>query len=292
MSEEGPKGEDFQRISRTFDIIKHLIASKHPRADQPLTDFFKRFVAQVITDWTTILGKDMNSQLLRLEGIKAKFKLWQMCAEKGITYLKSVDQTLSEVFAEIFTQQALCLVASFELVKHAVGKSEEVSHQNKERDEELMRQRKEVEQVLAVAEELEASVAGIKQERDRYKAELDGIRSEVEGQILSLQTENERYFKQIVKLSKERAEASLNTPSSQIATPKYMNTSLNITQLFQGSACKEFTLRQLKVLIEDVYESKARSDEQNRELKQPLETLEQHLQSYLGQKYGLKVRNI
>lgn len=287
MSEEGPKGDDFQRISHTFDIIKHLIASKHPRADKPLTDFFKKFVAQVITDWTTILGKDMNSEILRLEGVKAKFKLWQMCAEKGISYLKTVDNTLSDAFSEIFTQQAICLVSSFDLVKQLVGKNQEFRYRTTDMDNELISRRKEVDQILAAAETLESSVASLKQERDSYKTELDGIRAEVEGQVLHLQTENDKYFKQIVKLSKQRAEVSLNYPSSPL-TPKSATTSISINQILQGSS-KEFNLRQLKLLIEDVYESKTRADEQNRELKQPLETMEQHLHSYLGQKYGLKV---
>lgn len=51
---------------------------------------------------------------------------------------------------------------------------------------------------------------------------------------------------------------------------------------------KSLTLRQLKDLIEEIYASKQKFDEKCAESRLPRETMEQHLYTYLNQKYGLK----
>lgn len=64
-----------------------------------------------------------------------------------------------------------------------------------------------------------------------------------------------------------------------------MNTGLS-TMI--GAAGKTLTLKQLKDFIEEIYESKVKFDQKALENKLPKETMEQHMYTYLNQKYGLK----
>lgn len=51
---------------------------------------------------------------------------------------------------------------------------------------------------------------------------------------------------------------------------------------------KTLTLKQLKDFIAEIYESKLKFDQKAVENKLPRETLEQHMYTFLNQKYGLK----
>jgi len=55
-----------------------------------------------------------------------------------------------------------------------------------------------------------------------------------------------------------------------------------------GSSGKTLTLKQLKDFIEEIYESKLKFDQKSAECKLPRETMEQHMYTFLNQKYGLK----
>lgn len=55
------------------------------------------------------------------------------------------------------------------------------------------------------------------------------------------------------------------------------------------SSAKSLSLKQLKEIIEEIYESKLKFDEKNYQGKLARETMNQYLFTYLSQKYGLKV---
>ena len=57
-----------------------------------------------------------------------------------------------------------------------------------------------------------------------------------------------------------------------------------------STAVRALTLNQLKDMIEEIYNSKSKYDQKYTEAKLPRETMEQHMYTYLNQKYGLKVR--
>ena len=49
------------------------------------------------------------------------------------------------------------------------------------------------------------------------------------------------------------------------------------------------TLRQLRDVVEEIYDSKLKFDDKNNHCKLARETMNQYLFTYLNQKYGLKV---
>ena len=68
------------------------------------------------------------------------------------------------------------------------------------------------------------------------------------------------------------------------------NNSFNNNSLLQASpVCNRvFTIKMMKEIINDIYNSKAEFDKKSDENKLPRETMEQHMYTYLNQKYGLK----
>lgn len=62
----------------------------------------------------------------------------------------------------------------------------------------------------------------------------------------------------------------------------------NSTLITVKNKPKNLTLNQLKEIMNEIYESKMKYNNFCIENKQPLETLETHMYTYLNQKYGLK----
>ena len=62
----------------------------------------------------------------------------------------------------------------------------------------------------------------------------------------------------------------------------------NLASSVISASGKTLTLKQLKDFIEEIYESKSKFDQKSAENKLPRETLEQHMYTFLNQKYGLK----
>ena len=56
-----------------------------------------------------------------------------------------------------------------------------------------------------------------------------------------------------------------------------------------NSSSKGLTLKQLKDVVDEIYDSKLKFDEKNYQGKLARETMNQYLFTYLNQKYGLKV---
>ena len=69
-----------------------------------------------------------------------------------------------------------------------------------------------------------------------------------------------------------------------------INNSYNNNSFLQTSpvCSRVFTIKMMKEIINDIYNSKAEFDKKSDENKLPRETMEQHMYTYLNQKYGLK----
>ena len=78
--------------------------------------------------------------------------------------------------------------------------------------------------------------------------------------------------------------------NNNISNNNILNNSFYNNSLLQASpVCNRvFTIKMMKEIINDIYQSKAEFDKKSDENKLPRETLEQHMYTYLNQKYGLK----
>ena len=90
--------------------------------------------------------------------------------------------------------------------------------------------------------------------------------------------------------------SNINYQNNNIINSNYKNNNSfnnsfnnNNTLLQASPVCNRvFTIKMMKEIINDIYHSKAEFDKKSDENKLPRETLEQHMYTYLNQKYGLK----
>ncbi|CAD8059725.1 unnamed protein product [Paramecium sonneborni] len=124
-----------------------------------------------------------------------------------------------------------------------------------------------------------------------FQQELEDLQSQNE----LLQQENKKYLEMIIRRSKvERSSNTISeisykqTESPSMIEKKRLKNLSEFHLLVQPQSFRPLTLKQLKEIIQDIYESKSKHDIRQTENKLPLETIEQHMYTYLYCKYGLK----
>ena len=96
----------------------------------------------------------------------------------------------------------------------------------------------------------------------------------------------------INNISNQKFDIKMQYPENYMYKNYYenINNSFNNNSFLQSSpVCNRvFTIKMMKEIINDIYNSKAEFDKKSDENKLPRETMEQHMYTYLNQKYGLK----
>lgn len=153
---------------------------------------------------------------------------------------------------------------------------------------------KEIQHLLEAAEVLEKDVAETEAAKKKlaqaYEAEKEKLIEEI-GWLKS-ELESMTWFFHITtiieaKNKMRQYQLYRQKISNQVSSPSELLT-LKEKLAKKASTIKALSLRQLKELVEEIYNSKAKFDQKCAENHLPRETMEQHLYTYLNQKYGLK----
>jgi len=237
-----------------------------------------------------VLGNDLESKKNEI------FK-----KEKEIQKLKEENKKFKESQAELesFTKQVSSIEDQLESQEVLIKEYQEQIQTITKEKEEL--QHSQSTQESQRVSELEAENSNLLTEIENYKQKLENYSkknshleerinelsqrkpdAELLNQIESLQEENRTYLKKIVSLSKEAADQSVAPTYTEKLKSQSRKT------LKRSKSMRELSLKQLKEIIEDIYSSKLKFDEKCYESKQPRETMEQYLYTYLNHKYGLK----
>jgi len=262
--------EEIQQVAKVFDSIRNLHKQYNPSGDKDLLNNFQQKIVGTVKSLSQE-ASPTPSQIL-----KSKNELWEYCAGQLLSYLQKSDSKCGSVLNQV-------LKALTENFKQSITNQESMQTQLDNASQELLQKSKELDQVLSAAEELEKQVQHLKRENSQ-RAPVD---EDVMEQMRALQEENKSYLDKIISLSKQAADKSVKTPST--SPPKKDITPRGSKKLLpKKQAEREITLKQLKDCIEDIYVCKAKFDEKCTESKQPRETMDQYLLTYLNHKYGLK----
>lgn len=125
------------------------------------------------------------------------------------------------------------------------------------------------------------------------KLELETFQDEynlMKDKFSVLDKENQILMDKVIKLTKDLAESQL--PKNNIlslGSPDKFKAYYNITKIVSPKKnIKILTKKNMHDLIESIYESKTSYDKKCLEIRMPRETMEQHMYTFLNQKFGLK----
>ena len=262
------KQEDLEKVAIIYDDLRSLWREIEPRGDKKLAEYFESNLKSIMTELNEIHKKDLASHLMHCYTLKAKCAFFNMCQDKAMQFVRRNSKKLASIFQDIhhsyldLFENAISLV--FSLDKSYVNQIAELKA-------ELQRSNQQTAEVLEAAERLEKECEKHTNDKMSLRNRFEQDRQELIERINDLIDENKRYLDIVVRNSKSYAEGSMGMKKYTIQQ--------NLRNL---------SLRQMKEVIKEIYESKTKHDKKCSKDGTPKESMEKHMYTYLNQKYGVK----
>lgn len=263
------------------DIFKHNIPG-HNEAHAELK--FDEHVAKILNTLSDRKARTANANMATAHVHIAQRLLFDICEERLLDYVhkKTNDEQLKNVLQMLFRAKsnvaAETASAHMELAKQAD------------------RCERELTQVLQTAEMLEQQVDVETMKNKILSETFDKDRERLNKKLARVSaatsTDQMRSSQQIIVTTGNSGRSALrsvksisgNTRENAIMVQSTRSEGSNPS----GPQVREMTLKQLLDMITAVYESKSTFDEKCDEARQPKETMQQHLITYLRKQYGLQ----
>lgn len=276
LASESLTQDDLEKVAMMYDDIRNYAKDIDPSLDKKLAADFDEIVKDIMGQLSDVLKKESNSFFTHTHMVLAKFNMYRICQEKVALLAGRNNKKLGRIIKELSDANK----SVFEqLCKVAFSSYESWNEKSLNSSQDLSRASDQVNNLLKNIEVLQGENEKIKMELKEQVKRFQEEKNELEKELESLQEENKKYLDTIIKHSKANAGSAINASSTYDEKPKAISSSL---------ATRTLTLRQLKEVITEIYDSKSKFDEKCAEGKMPRETMEQHMYSFLNQKYGLR----
>ncbi|CAD8197563.1 unnamed protein product [Paramecium octaurelia] len=273
---------DLEQMAILYDSIR-----EYKKEDQEDKQFDQQIRA-IMLDLQQKLKQNNPDHLTNLYILTAKFNLYEICFKSIIKHFKVNDKSLDAIITKIHDMHLSIFNDMSNVIQNVKPQSKNTS------------------QIADNKKQVNQPQQGDKAVENRLRLEL----SELQQQNAELEKENKRYLDLLIKHSKGDKSSIPNSEhvikqqsdsyQSQNYTKNHQSSSQQNNAIFQSKQSqnlnsvpqqinvRHLTLKQLKDVIQEIYESKQKFDQKCAESKLPRETMEQHMYTFLNQKYGLK----
>eukprot|EP00755_Sulcionema_specki_P011828 Sspe_Gene.49932::Locus_27330_Transcript_1_1_Confidence_1.000_Length_2324::g.49932::m.49932 len=259
--------EQIQRLYRAANSVSGRIAHKVE---------FEDYVKNIIAHLHTLLAGEDDPYKKESEILKVKKIMFEYCFEEIARSSYVFDTNLSTVLTTLQETYSSLLDSYDNLIK-----SMQVH-----KDKKLEVMRTDMQHAIQEIEQLMQQMDS----KDSYPPRNRGSEAPETKQLLDeigwLRAENEKLACRLRQYEVGRQKVAAQVDDTEGGWPVSQGRSQPSQKT--PSVGGSLTLRQLKEIIEDIYTSKSKFDIKCMETHLPRETMEQHLYSYLNQKYGLK----
>ena len=275
---QGPESltqDDLEKVATIYDEIRTFAKDIDPALDKKLAMDFDENVKEIMGELSEVIKSENNTFLTNAHMLNAKFNMFKICHDKVAFIISKTNKKLGVVVKELGDMNKTIFEQIFKMTFDSHPKySEKINIANAD----ISKITSQNNILLKNIEKMEKEIELIKKENKQAFQGYQEEKLELLRELESLQEENKKYLDTIIKHSKSNADTLLNT-SSYEEKPKLLSQTLSTRSL---------TLRQLKDAIAEIYDSKSKFDEKCLESKMPRETMEQHMYTFLNQKYGLR----
>lgn len=269
---------EMDELAAMYGRIERLLPLNEEQAKQ-MDDVFDSHMKEVLVDLEDKLSIEnpFSRQSLIL---LTKFKLFEVCFDALVKV--AYQLTPKKEFGDLLQIMRQTHASFFHTYTSLINKFEPTySDQIKSKDLEIVRSEKEIEQLMIAAEALEKDATKHSEEKIVLSQQF-----EKEKQALISQNKTLRREFQVVFQRCKELEARLSLSGQKDSEAIVPSTSSPVRK--KVPIVRSLTLQQLKEHITAIYESKAKFDKKSSDAQLPRETMEQHMYTYLNQKYGLK----
>ena len=247
-------------------------------------------------------------------------KVMEYLAKKDITIGKVYDKTY-QIHSEIIQDYERLYSSLANKYYEQKQENEKLLKENNDLKQNLEKANQEKVAVLDIGENMEKQVKDKHEENKKLQEEFKAQMGDLQTKLEEIEKENQMLYEKLVTHAKERADKILANEAEEkdkksLSDPENRSENIqevksnNISPLSKSSKTDTFklynigsakkneqigatnlklmTLKQLKDVINEIYENKEKHDEKCRRTRLPLETMEQFMFTHLNQKYGLK----
>ncbi|CAD8087342.1 unnamed protein product [Paramecium sonneborni] len=297
--------EDLEQMALLHDSIKEL-RKEDEESEKQISSLFENSVKTIMKELQTKLALKTPEHMTNLTILKAKFNLYEVCFQLFIRYFKLTDKKLEQILTKLHDQHEQIFTDMSNVIMNMKDNQSIQSIQKKIQDVNSgqLNQDKGTEQRLRQElQELQTYIKEIEQENKSYlellikfgkgeKIQLNSIVNNNNNNQQKMDVQNIDNSSQLIQQNNNDKTIALNLLKPQQSQYASIQNKINQQQsnvLVQApQLVKMLTLKQFKDLILEIYESKLKFDQKCSDSHLPRETMEQHMYTFLNQKYGLK----
>ncbi|CAD8081062.1 unnamed protein product [Paramecium sonneborni] len=296
--------EDLEQMALLHDSIKEL-RKEDEESEKQISSIFENSVKTIMKELQTKLALKTPEHITNLTILKAKFNLYEVCFQLFIRYFKLTDKKLEQILTKLHDQHQQIFTDMSNVIMNVKDNQSIQSIQKKiqEANTGQLYQDKGTEQRLRQElQELQTYNREIEQENKAYLELLikfgKGEKIQLNSTINNSNNQQKTDLQNIDNLSQLNYQNNndkiialnlIKPQQTQYASIQNKNNQQQSNVLVQTpQLVKMLTLKQFKDLIIEIYESKLKFDQKCSDSHLPRETMEQHMYTFLNQKYGLK----
>ena len=143
--------QDLEQVAFIYDQIKNFLRSKELESSKTLSDDLETIVNGTMSEISSKICEDLSPSVLELHNLNSRYQLFKFCAEKMLLVQEDESCKIwNQIFIEIEKTYNQILTSSLKIAENV----EKISS-------ELTTQKKENEDILQAAEELEKTATVI-----------------------------------------------------------------------------------------------------------------------------------
>lgn len=283
--------EENEVVKKVFYQIDFAIQEKFYSDTQKFLNQesnWELFSDSVKVDLKTSLLNDLSSTRQQAEIISCKRHLTNDCFDAIISSIN--DEAFSDILRKVREVYDVLIDESYNVLNKVSQDSEDTINKLKN---DLHQADSEIGQLLEAAEVLEKEASDSEVAKRKLGETLESEKDKLSEELGWMLAEKEKLKNKLhqYQITQQRMSTQANLTTRELLVQSLQNERKKKNTVVTSSPSKvgkHLTLRQIKEIIEDIYNSKTKFDRKCSENKLPRETMEQHLYTYLNQKYGLK----
>lgn len=274
--------------------------------------FYQKFITflEMKDNDSTKLSKMINSNIAKsyLTLIKLIYKLYPKITEKTQALKDQLDEAIKS------SQNANVIMNDNNINPKDINKLEEKDRQIKEKDILLVQYQEQILMLQSKVAQLENENKIMTEKVIKNAKNIINSNTDLSSKIYHVPNQsnnnlnininmnnntnnnvnsyliNRKYSKEKVSLSNNPSNAYISSAvlNNNNKAPNSFYNNQQLQQINQPVCNRVFTIKMMKDIINEIYNSKGDYDKKSDENKLPRETLEQHMYTFLNQKYGLK----
>ncbi|KAG2393869.1 hypothetical protein C9374_003633 [Naegleria lovaniensis] len=265
--------DDLKDLKRLHDSIGLYLGQRTP-FDASTTPILKQLNRSKETP--------QEALTYQIELLNCKRQLFDVYFEEVIDKISEVDKKASSILMIVKNSYSDMCESYYSMIKtfstDCFSKLATLQKDLDSADKDIANLLEETESLQQVASKSEEAKAKLIRQHEVEREQL----SEEIG-VLKLEIEKYKNRLAQVQINRQRLSMQVSQTPQQI-----LSQSMVKPKDSKQVKLKPLSLKQLKEIIEEIYTSKHKFDQKCQESKLPRETMEQHLYTFLNQKYGLK----